>query len=81
MNPRYYHSENKNIKVLEFEKKETITVGIEEFANDLESNFEDIFCDQWGYSHEDLECIDYDKVKLEVAKLWIAECLEKGLTS
>jgi len=68
-------------KTLEFERRETICVNIDYLANLLEDVIGDLLRDYQGLSNEDLECIDYDVIKMEISKIWLAECLEKGLTS
>ena len=58
----------------------TVCVDVSRAANDLFETIDDCL-EYQGLDDEDMECINYDKLKLEIAKIWIAECVEKGLTS
>lgn len=81
MHPKIYYSEVPNTRdYLTFDKTEIVTVNVKRLAEDLVACFDECF-EYQGISDSDTDCINIDKVKLAVAKKWIAECLEKGLTS
>jgi hypothetical protein len=65
--------ENKMNKILEFERRETIIVDIDSLADLLDDKITDALIDHQGLTWDDIECIDYNKIKTEIAKKWLEE--------
>ena len=64
-------------KILEFEKRETVCVDIDELADILDNYIGDILYDRQGLTIDDLQCLDYEAIKIEISKKWLAEVLKK----